>query len=115
MYHLATEVLNPQGTVELIANPGCSGSLPEGRKFVGIIQGDSVPQLFIPKMISLYEAGRFPFDRLVKFYNFLEINQAIADARRGDIIKPGWKFLQEDAVAILGSSFTALATISGRA
>jgi aryl-alcohol dehydrogenase len=88
MYHLAIEVLNPRGTVALIANPSGSGSLPGGRKFLGIIQGDSVPQLFIPKMIALYEAGRFPFDRLVKFYNFNEINQAIADAKRGDTIKP---------------------------
>jgi Zn-dependent alcohol dehydrogenase len=27
-------------------------------------------------------------DRLVKFYNFSDINQAMADARRGDTIKP---------------------------
>ena len=39
-------------------------------------------------MIALYEAGQFPFDRLIKFYDFREINQAIADAKRGDTIKP---------------------------
>ena len=39
-------------------------------------------------MIALYEAGQFPFDRLVKFYDFGEINRAIAAARRGDTIKP---------------------------
>ncbi len=47
-----------------------------------------MPQDFIPKLIELYQAGQFPFDRLVKFYDFNEINQAIADARRGDTIKP---------------------------
>jgi aryl-alcohol dehydrogenase len=88
MYQAAIEVLNPQGTVALIANPGGSGFLPGGRKILGIIQGDSVPQDFIPKMIALYQAGLFPFDRLIKFYDFREINQAIADARRGDTIKP---------------------------
>lgn len=88
LYQAATEVLNPQGTVALIANPGGSGSLPGGRKILGIIQGDSVPQDFIPKMIALYQAGQFPFDRLVRFYDFPEINRAIAAARSGDTIKP---------------------------
>ena len=63
-------------------------SLSEGRKTLSIIQGDAVPQRFIPKLIALYQAGQFPFDRLVKFYDFSEINQAIADAKRGDTIKP---------------------------
>ena len=88
LYQAAIEVLNPQGTVALIANPGGSGSLPGGRKILGIIQGDSVPQDFIPKLIAWYQAGQFPFDRLVRFYDFREINRAIADARRGDTIKP---------------------------
>jgi aryl-alcohol dehydrogenase len=47
-----------------------------------------VPQLFIPKLIKLYRAGQFPFDRLVKFYDFSDINRAIADAKRGDTVKP---------------------------
>ena len=88
MYQLAREVLNPQGTVALIASPGGATSWSEGRKAIGIIQGDAMPQDFIPKMIALYEAGQFPFDRLVKFYDFRQINQAIADAKRGATIKP---------------------------
>ena len=88
LYQAAIEVLNPQGTVALIAHPGGSGALTGGREILGIIQGDAVPQDFIPKMIALYQAGQFPFDRLVKFYDFAEINRAIADARRGDTIKP---------------------------
>jgi aryl-alcohol dehydrogenase len=88
MYQTAMQVLNPGGTVALIASPGGAGSLPGGRKIIGIIQGDAVPQRFIPHLIARYQAGQFPFDRLVKFYDFPEINQAIADARRGDTIKP---------------------------
>ena len=88
MHQFALDVLKPQGTVALIAHPGGAGSLPGGRKIRGIIQGDAVPQSFIPKMIALYEAGQFPFDRLVKFSDFGEINRAIAAARRGDTIKP---------------------------
>ncbi|MGZ6249492.1 MAG: NAD(P)-dependent alcohol dehydrogenase, partial [Syntrophales bacterium] len=87
MHRLAIDVLNPHGTVALLS--GESGTtLPEGRRTIGIIQGDAVPQLFIPKLIALYKAGQFPFDRLVRFYDFGEINAAIADAKSGDTIKP---------------------------
>jgi aryl-alcohol dehydrogenase len=88
LHQIALDIVNPQGAVALIAHPGGSGDLPGGGKILGIIQGDAVPQDFIPKMIRLYEAGRFPFDRLIKFYDFPEINRAIADAKRGGTIKP---------------------------
>jgi aryl-alcohol dehydrogenase len=88
MHRLAVNVLNPHGTVALLAGGSGTDALTEGRKTVGIIQGDAVPQRFIPKLIELFQAGQFPFDRLVKFYNFSEINRAIADARQGDTIKP---------------------------
>jgi len=87
MFQLAVEILNPGGTVALIATPNGSTSLSQGRKTQSIIQGDAVPQSFIPKLIALYQAGRFPFDRLIKFYDFREINRAIAAAKRGDTIK----------------------------
>jgi len=51
-------------------------------------RGDAVPQEFIPKLIKLYQAGQFPFDRLLKFYDFGDINRAMADSKRGDTIKP---------------------------
>lgn len=87
MHQLAIDVLNPRGIVALLT--GESGmNLPEGKKTLGIIQGDSVPQHFIPKLIELHQTGQFPFDRLVKIYDFSDINQAMADAKRGDTIKP---------------------------
>jgi Zn-dependent alcohol dehydrogenase len=39
-------------------------------------------------LIRLFRSGRFPFDRLVRFYDFAEINRAIAESRRGQTIKP---------------------------
>lgn len=88
MHRLAVAAVKPKGTVALIAEPGSSESLPGGRKVIGVIQGDAVPQRFIPKLIELYRAGRFPFDRLVRFYDFKKINEAVADSRKGDTIKP---------------------------
>jgi aryl-alcohol dehydrogenase len=88
MHQLAIAVLNPHGIVALLTGERGTDSLPEGRRTVGIIEGDALPQDCIPKLIELYRAGQFPFDRLEKFYSFRDINQAIADAKRGDTVKP---------------------------
>ncbi len=84
----AIDLLNPRGTAALLTGARGPDRLPGGRRVLSVIEGDSVPQRFIPKLIKFYQSGRFPFDRLVKFYRFAEINRAIADAKRGDTIKP---------------------------
>ncbi|MEV4105935.1 hypothetical protein AB0J42_37355, partial [Nonomuraea sp. NPDC049649] len=42
----------------------------------------------IPALVKLYEQGRFPFDRLVRYYELGEIEQALADSASGAVIKP---------------------------
>jgi aryl-alcohol dehydrogenase len=59
-----------------------------GRTVKGILGGDVIPDLFIPKLIELYSQGRFPFDRLITFYPFDDINQAVEDMEEGRVIKP---------------------------
>jgi aryl-alcohol dehydrogenase len=59
-----------------------------GKRIMGIVQGDVVAKAFIPKLVDLYLQGRFPFDKLCKFYPFDEINQAMADSENGVTIKP---------------------------
>jgi aryl-alcohol dehydrogenase len=88
MERLADELLNPGGKAALLSGAPAPGGLLEGRKVLSVIQGDAVPQEFIPRLIKLFQAGRFPFDRLVKYYDFNEINRAIADSKRGTTIKP---------------------------
>jgi aryl-alcohol dehydrogenase len=63
-----------------------------GRRIMGIVQGDVVSRTFIPELIELYRQGRFPFDRLVKFYPFEELNEAMADSEAGVTIKPILRF-----------------------
>jgi aryl-alcohol dehydrogenase len=60
----------------------------QGLSVRGIVQGDSVPHQFIPQLIDLFLAERFPFDRFLTRYNFSDINQAIADQASGKVIKP---------------------------
>ncbi|MFC1825723.1 NAD(P)-dependent alcohol dehydrogenase [Thermodesulfobacteriota bacterium] len=59
-----------------------------GRTVRGIIEGDAIPDLFIPKLIELYSQGRFPFDRLITFYPFDDINKAVENMEKGQVIKP---------------------------
>jgi aryl-alcohol dehydrogenase len=88
LYRLAVVLLNPKGTAAYLAGENGPDSLPGGRRALSIVQGDAVPQVFIPMLIDYYRKGLFPFDRLEKFYDFGQINRAIADARCGRTIKP---------------------------
>lgn len=63
-----------------------------GRRIMGIVQGDVVSRTFIPHLVDLFAQGRFPFDRLVKFYKFEDLNQAMADSESGVTIKPIVRF-----------------------
>lgn len=58
------------------------------RKLRGIIEGQSISDIFIPRLIELYRQGKFPFDKLIKFYKFDEINQAAKDSEAGVTLKP---------------------------
>jgi aryl-alcohol dehydrogenase len=60
----------------------------QGLSVRGILQGDSVPHKFIPQLVDLFLAGRFPFDRFLARYDFSQINQAIADQASGKVVKP---------------------------
>lgn len=54
----------------------------------GVVEGDAVPQLIIPKLVKFYQNGQFPFDKLVKFYEMDDIQQAFEDSANGSTIKP---------------------------
>ena len=67
--------------------------MAEGKKMIGVIEGHSNPKLFIPKLVEYYKAGLFPFDRLIEFYNFEEINEAFEISKKGTVVKPVLKML----------------------
>jgi len=92
------DVLAPGGRFGFVAfNQGSDASLQASSLFVGkalqgIIQGDAVPQRFIPELISFYRDGRFPFDRLVSFYDLQDIEQAFNDCAAGAVVKAVLRF-----------------------
>lgn len=95
VYRQAIESLDPTGVCGLVGVPkrGLEVSLEMtdlfwGRSTRGIVMGDSVPQIFIPHLIELYNQGRFPFDKLITYYPIEEINQAVRDSIDGITVKP---------------------------
>jgi aryl-alcohol dehydrogenase len=62
--------------------------LGPGRTVRGIIEGESVPDVFLPRLIELWQQGRFPVDRIMTHYDFDEIDEAAHDAEEGRVIKP---------------------------
>jgi aryl-alcohol dehydrogenase len=91
----AIEVLAPRGECGFVTSPWTGEDLPVpvrhlllGRKVRGIVEGNSNPDEFIPRLIEFFLAGQFPFDRLVRFYPFADIAQAFHDAESGATIKP---------------------------
>ena len=52
-----------------------------------LVEGDSIPQLFIPRLVELWRQGKFPVDRIVSTYDFDAIDQAVHDAEAGKVIK----------------------------
>ena len=59
----------------------------DAKSLIGVVEGDSIPKLFIPKLLEYYKKGQFPFDRLIQFYDFKDINQAFEDSHNGKVIK----------------------------
>ena len=59
-----------------------------GRQIIGVTLGDSEPERFIPELIAMHRAGRFPFDKFERRYAFEDINLAATDAASGVTIKP---------------------------
>jgi aryl-alcohol dehydrogenase len=58
-----------------------------GRMLVGLVEGCSIPQIFIPKLLSYYQKRMFPFDRLITYFDFKDIEKAFEDTHQGKVIK----------------------------
>ncbi|GEO65654.1 NAD(P)-dependent alcohol dehydrogenase [Levilactobacillus spicheri] len=62
--------------------------LAEAKSLAGVVEGDAIPQLFIPQLVTYYRQGRFPFDKLIKFFAFDDINAGFAASKDGSVLKP---------------------------
>ena len=85
----------PGGTCVLLgsAPPGTDVSiempfLQQGRTVRGVVQGESLPKEFIPRLVDLIVVGKFPIQKMIKFYDFADINLAAQETSAGIAIKP---------------------------
>lgn len=92
----AIGALGPRGRLAMVGVPKALDASIElaflplislGASIHGVTEGDADPNTFIPHLISLYQEGRFPFDRLMTKYPLSQINEAIADQHAGRCIK----------------------------
>jgi len=89
----AVEALGPLGRAGVIGiGPSESmsfewRSILNGRSVTGIIAGSSLPQLFLPRLLELHRQGQFPVDRMISYFPFEKINEAVAAIRSGAVGK----------------------------
>ena len=78
-------------TVPKMGEPYAQTLLPllvGGKTLTSVLEGDSVPDVFIPQLVALHLAGRLPLGRLTTDYAFADISRALDDAHHARVIKP---------------------------
>lgn len=75
---------DPTGSINL----NIIAALTLGLTVTGIIEGDSIPDEFIPELVDHYRNGRLPLDKLVATFPFAEINSAVKIQHDGGVVKP---------------------------
>ncbi|MGZ4290894.1 MAG: NAD(P)-dependent alcohol dehydrogenase [Gaiellaceae bacterium] len=92
----AVDCLTPTGVCGVVGAPAFGAEvsldvntiLTGGRVVRGIVEGESVPSEFLPRLVELWRRGQFPVDRMMIYYDFDQIDQAAHDAEAGTVIKP---------------------------
>lgn len=93
---IAVETLLAGGTLGLVGVPPADATMPanlmsmllRGVTIKYITEGGADPQKFIPQMLTLHRAGKFPFDKLISTFPFASINEAANASESGAVIKP---------------------------
>jgi len=95
VFREAVDVLMPAGTCILLGSARAGtevtfdmNHLQNGRNVRGVIQGDSVPKEFLPQLVDHIVAGRFPVERMIRYYALADINRAAEESAKGKAIKP---------------------------
>lgn len=64
-----------------------AGLITYGHRIIGIVEGDSDLDRFIPELVALHRAGAFPIERLITCFPLAAINEAVAAQAKGDCVK----------------------------
>ena len=58
-----------------------------GRTIRGVVEGESIPSEFIPRLGKYYLEGLLPLDEIITTFSFSQINEAVAAIESGEAIK----------------------------
>lgn len=65
-----------------------SAMMGGGRRVMGILGGDSDVGPFLCELIEYHQKGQFPFEKLIGYFDFDQINEAIHASEDGSVVKP---------------------------
>lgn len=88
--------LAPQGTAAVVGVPPPDTQISidpltfllDNKKLIGVIEGDSNPEDFIPQLIELHRKGVFPIEKLCRTYPVERLEDAIHDLHTGNVSSP---------------------------
>ncbi|ADQ58885.1 aryl-alcohol dehydrogenase [Lactobacillus amylovorus GRL 1112] len=58
------------------------------KKVIGVNMGDAIPQIDVPRLIRFNKLGMFDYEKIEKFFDFEDINEANQASVSGKVIKP---------------------------
>tara|TARA_A100001391_G_scaffold23304_4_gene12829 strand:+ start:27860 stop:28978 length:1119 start_codon:yes stop_codon:yes gene_type:complete len=99
----AWSLLAPKGICGIVgaSNPADNLTFNEaefmgnGRTVMGILGGDSDVGSFLVELLDYHVKGQFPFEKLIGYFDFSEINEAIEASENGSVVKPVLKISEE--------------------
>ena len=85
--------IGPEGTAALVGVPPPDAEIKinpltfllDNKKLIGVIEGDSNPPDFIPRLIKMHQNGDSPIEKLCKTYPVAKLSDAIHDLHTGAV------------------------------
>lgn len=59
-----------------------------GKRLQGILGGEGQGDIFIPQLVDLHAKGLFPMERLVRYFDLSDVNEAVSASEDGSVLKP---------------------------
>ncbi len=88
----AIRALRKQGALALVGIGSAQfDTLPvmtKGLTIRGVTEGDAIPAVAIPHLISLHRQGKLPLEKLITEFPFSDIESAAKASMAGDVVKP---------------------------
>jgi len=92
----AIAALGARGTCAMVGGAKMTASvtynhpdvLMHGKHIIGVMGGGGQTPRFLESLMELQLQGRFSLEKLVRFYDFADINQSVDDSDAGTTIKP---------------------------